>query len=695
MRLNTKVFLILLAANLLLHIPVLAAGHEALLNWYLTDDAFYYFKTAQNIAESGFISYDGIAPTNGFHPLWMMICVPVFALARFDLYLPLKLLILVQVVLNAASGYLLYRLFAEYVNQPAAWLVAVVWMFMPSIHGITTKLGLETGVNAFSLIWLLFCAANLYTSITDSTAIPIKKILMTAVAAISVLFSRLDNIFLLMMLGLWLVFRRSRLRWLSMIDLLLNFLSVIVSYFLRLQGTVNLFEYLSFAYVLIALSMVIKPLCLYFFGLYAPLDSQNSKRIIFSIFFALTLSSALIGLIIFILHDKLGLITGFPRAVLLMDYGISILLVLIVRLLVKKRDDFISPLNEDISLSHNWQEWFSTAAAFFLPVLGALGLYMAINHAYAGSAMPVSGQIKRWWGTLPNTVYGQPIRSLSGTFGGLLDTEQNEGPFWLLTRPLYLLADWLSDIFSLPSDTVGSPHILMQVLVWSAFLAFILVVIQVNGRRLCELAERFNLLPIVCGSIIHALSYKASAYLHVRSWYWISQMLLVVVCAGLVIGVLIERFQKRKSSSKSAGYATILLSLALMVNFGHAIVSDFPLNGKIITPYAVDNDIEFITAHTQPGDVIGLTGGGYLGYFMPQRTIVNLDGLINSADYFELVKENKVNEYHRSIGTDYIYGDPIILLDSDPYRWTYTNHLKFVAEGPYFQLFEYCTDECQ
>ncbi len=35
------------------------------------DDAFFYFRIAGNIVREGFASFDGLTPTNGFHPLWM------------------------------------------------------------------------------------------------------------------------------------------------------------------------------------------------------------------------------------------------------------------------------------------------------------------------------------------------------------------------------------------------------------------------------------------------------------------------------------------------------------------------------------------------------------------------------------------------------------------------------------------------
>src|SRR5215204_7141448 len=73
--------------------------------WFTRDDAYYYFKVAQNISEGHGSTFDGINRTNGYHPLWMLICVPIFALARFDLILPLRILVMLMAMFNAALPY--------------------------------------------------------------------------------------------------------------------------------------------------------------------------------------------------------------------------------------------------------------------------------------------------------------------------------------------------------------------------------------------------------------------------------------------------------------------------------------------------------------------------------------------------------------------------------------------------------------
>ncbi len=92
------------------HMTVVFAPMDNLLDrWFTTDDAFYYFQVARNISEGKGSSLDGIHPSNGYHPLWMLILIPVFSLAHFDLFLPLRLVVFISVLISLGSGTILYR----------------------------------------------------------------------------------------------------------------------------------------------------------------------------------------------------------------------------------------------------------------------------------------------------------------------------------------------------------------------------------------------------------------------------------------------------------------------------------------------------------------------------------------------------------------------------------------------------------
>ncbi len=84
--------------------------------------------------------------------------------------------------------------------------------------------------------------------------------------------------------------------------------------------------------------------------------------------------------------------------------------------------------------------------------------------------------------------------------------------------------------------------------------------------------------------------------------------------------------------------------------------------------------------YTEPGSIIGSTGGGVLGYFTQDRIIVNLDGLINSYEYYQLMQEGRASEYLDEIGLDYLYGARYVLEESEPYYNTFHGRTDYIGE---------------
>lgn len=71
------------------------------------DDSYYYYEIASRLAEGQGFTFDGLHPTNGFHPLWLLICAGAWAMG-LGAHSPLVLLAL-QVLLYglAMAGVLL------------------------------------------------------------------------------------------------------------------------------------------------------------------------------------------------------------------------------------------------------------------------------------------------------------------------------------------------------------------------------------------------------------------------------------------------------------------------------------------------------------------------------------------------------------------------------------------------------------
>src|SRR5262245_66207693 len=71
---------------------VALADHRSLIaNDVYPDDAFYYLRIAANLVAGRGFTFDGLAPTNGFHPLYLGMLAPIMALTRGDLVLPIHL----------------------------------------------------------------------------------------------------------------------------------------------------------------------------------------------------------------------------------------------------------------------------------------------------------------------------------------------------------------------------------------------------------------------------------------------------------------------------------------------------------------------------------------------------------------------------------------------------------------------------
>ncbi len=678
---------IILLLILFSHLFVALAPEGRLLNWYKTDDAFYYFKVAQNISEGRGITFDGLSATNGFHPLWMAICIPIFYLARFNLFLPLRVLVMVLALLNAASGILLYRLFAKNLSKESGWLVAFFWMFFSAIHGLTTMLGMETGVNAFTIILFFYLVSRL-TVYKKTDAKSWLKIFWLGLAALLVLFSRLDNIFLVLLAGVWLVFRNSSLRWQLLLDFCLILLITVVSYYLRIQSTTNIFNFLPFAYLLIGMSMVFKPLALYFSGAYS-FDSQSSglKPLLISILY-LTAASVIILILIVVLFDGLHVFRGYSRSVLIMDWGLSTLILSGIHYIIRRKNTRQKTSSaENLTLKHNWKTWLQHAVAYFAPLGIGLGAYMLWNVFYAGTALPISGTIKRWWGLLPNTVYGFPNETLDEVIKSWFSVSSNTGPWSLVTQPLDRLAQWLGQMIN-PSAQISTNFIILIVL-WLVLLGLVFWLVKQQWAWVRSTADRFGLLPLFVGCLFSVISYKATGYLHAKYWYWIAEMVFIVIAGGILLECIFCEIRKRKTSLDLTKIISVIACTLIFAGFALNIWQVFRWDLPEGYQHSYIRETITVQQNTQPGSVIGMTGGGATAYFIQDRTVVNLDGLINGKEYFEQLKKGNADQYFNSIHLQYVYGAPSMLLDSDPYRWILEGHLIAMQQFGESTLYSY------
>lgn len=677
--------IILLAVVLLTHAIVVFSPENQLLNWYLTDDAFYYFKVAQNVSEGKGLTFDGINPTNGFHPLWMAICIPVFSLARIDLFMPLRILVFIMALINVCTGILLYRLFTQFTSRELGWLVAVFWMFYPFTHYLTTMLGLETGVNAFSIVLMIYLVANLPAS-PDAHKKEWQKYLGLGLSALLVLFSRLDNIFFVLVMGMWLLLRGTSLRWQVLLDFMLIILMALFSYYWRLQNTDNLFNYLPFAYFLLGSSIILKPVMLYLFGSYQLSNEKPLLKKVRQLVIGLSIASIVTAGLIFLIFDVLHIFSGYSRMVLLIDWVLSVAVLGAVHLILPR----IAERNENISFQANWKNWLGRAAAYFLPLGAGLGGYMLWNLSYSSSALPISGVIKRWWGTLPNAVYGAPPKILAEILGSWFSPSESEGPWAMFIQPIHQAAEALSRLFTQNSQAVIG---IIESFLWLILIILVIWLVKRQWVWIKSMTKNFALLPLFAGCFISILSYKASGYLHTRYWYWISEMLFMTISAGLLMECTFREWRKQKRLHNLPVGMSIALSTLLILYMMISIIQQYSPYSGSINPHDFLRETDVVQQNTPPGSVIGMTGGGVIAYFIQDRVVVNLDGLVNSKAYFEQLKAGNADQYFQSVNMQYVYGAPSMLVDSDPYRWVLEGHLIPIKEFGETTLYSYRSEK--
>lgn len=659
----------------------LSEPHNFSSRWFTRDDAFYYFKVAQNISEGYGSTFDRINPTNGYHPLWMLVCVPIFALARFDLILPLRILLLVMAVLSVSTSILLFRLLKKPVGLPAAMLAASFWAFSLEVHSIVTQQGMETGIVAFSIVLFLFVLQKM----ESKTTLANRDLLYLGGTAIFVLFSRLDNIYLILLAGIWVIFRRSTIRYLLPMDLVLTFFVIVAAFIQRASLKVYLMAFDNSAIMVAAVTFLIQTVVFYFTGLYTRPSNLTPLRIFIICMVGVTISTALSTALLFGL-STLG-INNLPRSIPAFYWSGMLITTLITRFGLhyfspwsvpltkglKPFQGFLSGKNHVLAALEPIRKWISDASVFYGPIAVSLGVYLGLNQLLFGTSMPVSGQIKRWWGSMPNDVYGGAAKSVLDVFG----IDPNFSQAWgLALKIIFGWADHLSD----QSWTFDGWYWLIIAILIIGFLGLFLLNRKKNLRRVFKL----SLIPLFLSAELHVFFYGAMAYAAKHEWYWVMQMLTITILASIGIAMLTDRFPRKKPFTLAFNVFAGLISLYLAYGFSVELINRMPYQNSIAGQPFMDT-MPILEGYTEPGALIGMTGGGNAGYFIKDRTIVNMDGLINSYAYFRALKENKGGKYLQGIGLDYIFANRYIITSSMPYRYQFSpEELIAVDEAPLY-----------
>jgi hypothetical protein len=367
--------------------------------------------------------------------------------------------------------------------------------------------------------------------------------------------------------------------------------------------------------------------------------------------------------------QKLGLVQGsFSRIIILIDLGLTFLFFGLSRFMflglhkANSSEGDEGPLSD---LRKHWRTWIADGALYYGIVLGALGIYMAWSKIVFGTSSPVSGQIKQWWASLPGRAYGGSSRDILSFFGLSYITEENA---WSPVSGI--IGHWAENMYRiLKIEDVWRYLILLTV-----FAIVFYLILLTNRKKGKSALAQMSLIPLLSSVWLQVLYYNALKYAGHKEWYWVGQLITIVLALSLILGMLYTMIRRIPYMSILAWGLAAYAGFSMGLPFWNTIRQSMPYNHW--PPDAPFMDIvPLLEEHTEPGSIIGLTGGGNVGYFIHDRTIVNMDGLINSYAYFQALQTRTGGQYLQNIGLDYVLANPVIL-DQQPYKGQFNEYLK-------------------
>jgi hypothetical protein len=402
---------------------------------------------------------------------------------------------------------------------------------------------------------------------------------------------------------------------------------------------------------------------------------------------ASAISTAILGVILLTLSYT-KIINSLPRSTLIYDALLSFLLLTGYRMvwkLVKSKSDPEQASNLIQWVKTSWKRFIFEGLAFFGPAVILVLGYMAWNISLFGTPLPISGQIKHWWGTLPNTVYA--TENYLTNILGLAPTKSD--PFSLLTIPLNNIGDFVRRLIGLRGDS--SANIVLLIL--TALTIFIIWLLsRLNKSRFLASLKKTALVPLALGCFVQFSYYEGSIYAAARYWYWIADTLVIVILLLILIDLIYDRLIQWKLPPWTLKGLIGILGLAL--------ISFYVIKVGYAASYQPDparhdwylKDTMGLEDATEQGSMIGMTGGGTIAYFIQDRTIINLDGLMNSYPYFLAMQKGDVSAILVKEKLAYIFSSDTVINFSDPYQVLFKDNLqkiKIIWGEEDFTLFRY------
>lgn len=152
-----KLLIAILAIGLVIRLIISFSVEFSITHGISSDDSYYYFRIAQNIANGYGSTFDQINKTNGYQPLVLYFLVVIYSLFKFDLITPIVISQILLSLVSTLAAYLTYKFVRKISDSEFAAILSVVFLFLnPVIIAINFK-SLET-----NFYWLFLIVSVLY-----------------------------------------------------------------------------------------------------------------------------------------------------------------------------------------------------------------------------------------------------------------------------------------------------------------------------------------------------------------------------------------------------------------------------------------------------------------------------------------------------------------------------------------------------
>jgi hypothetical protein len=179
------------------------------LDWLLSvvpDDAFYYLQIARNLAQTGRSSADGIYPTNGYHPLWMVVSY-LLASGVNQSDLLLRAAVSASLLLHLSVAVTLSCVLRSVIGISWAWVAGACWLLNPLAY-LLAQQAMESMVYALALLALLSVHLRLSDLMRGSSALPPTRLIVIYGACLgAVCLARTEGIVIVGLALVWFSFQ--------------------------------------------------------------------------------------------------------------------------------------------------------------------------------------------------------------------------------------------------------------------------------------------------------------------------------------------------------------------------------------------------------------------------------------------------------------------------------------------------------